>query len=111
MGEGDEMIHYMIAQQDGSCLTFGTAAEDSTNRKRARVDSIYLETIEPNIDFPRSDEYLIFISISSTLPERFGLKAKTYELEKRMGINAQESMTISPSEFWSALVKQLAEKY
>ncbi|MCH7411709.1 hypothetical protein MM239_20145 [Belliella sp. DSM 111904] len=103
-GKEDEMIHYIIAQQDGSYLTFGTAAEGSKNRKTATVDSIYLETIEPNIDFPRSDEYLNFSPISSMLSGRFGLKTKTYQVEKRMDINAQESMTIARVSFDTRLL-------
>ena len=81
-GREDEMIHYVIAQPDGSYLTFGTEAEGPGNGKVVTVDSVYLAPKETLLPIPKPDGYIAFVALDEPEEEIAGMESKAYEIQK-----------------------------
>ncbi|MFD2037355.1 hypothetical protein ACFSKL_21335 [Belliella marina] len=103
-GREDEMIHYTIAQQDGSYITFGTEAEGSGSGKVALVDSIYLEPIETDGRFPVSDNFVSFEEMLSTNPNPLALDVKYFTIKKTMDPRGKESIGVTRVDFDTRLI-------
>jgi hypothetical protein len=94
-GIEDEMIHYIIGQQDGSYITFGTEAEGSGSAKVALVDSIYLEPIQTDLKYPISDNFVSFEEILSVNQNNFGLDEKSFTIKKTMDSRGEEFISVA----------------
>lgn len=105
-GREDEMIHYVIAQPDGSYLTFGTEAEGPGDGKVVTVDSIYLEERDSLIEVPLSDEYVKFIAKPERNRKVAGLESKAYEIQKLKSANGTEEIFLAEFEFDTRMLYQ-----
>ncbi|WP_192348349.1 hypothetical protein [Algoriphagus sp. Y33] len=103
-GREDEMIHYVIAQPDGSYLTFGTEAEGPGNGRVVTVDSVYLEPNDNLIAIPSKDEYIEFTAIPESNEVIAGLESKAYEVRKLKDANASEKIHLATVDFDTRLI-------
>ncbi len=103
-GREDEMIHYVIAQPDGSYLTFGTEAEGPGNGRVVTVDSVYLEPKDNLTAIPSKDEYIEFTAIPGPNEVIAGLESKAYEVRKLKDANASEKIHLATVGFDTRLI-------
>jgi hypothetical protein len=103
-GREDEMIHYVIAQPDGSYLTFGTEAEGPGNGKTVTVDSVYLEPKEQLTAIPAMNEYLEFIAIPESDQVLAGLESKAFEIRKSKDPSGFEKIHLAKVDFDARLI-------
>lgn len=103
-GREDEMIHYVIAQPDGSYLTFGTAAEGPGDGKVVTVDSVYLEPKEKLLPIPTPDGYIEFVALDKPEKEIAGLESKAYEIRKTRDPNGFVKIHLATVDFDPRLI-------
>lgn len=103
-GMEDEMIHYVIGQQDGSYITFGTEAEGSSSGKVALVDSIYLKPVQADLKYPISDDFVSFEKIPFVGKNNFGLDEKSFTIKKTMDTRGKESISVARVGFDTRLI-------
>lgn len=103
-GREDEMIHYVIAQPDGSYLTFGTEAEGPGDGKVVTVDSVYLE--ERHLPVPSPDGYVEFIPNESDNEVIAGLDSRAYEIRKLRDANGHEKILLAEVDFDTRMIYQ-----
>ncbi|MCH7396707.1 hypothetical protein MM236_01855 [Belliella sp. DSM 107340] len=103
-GREDEMIHYIIAQQDGSYITFGTEAEGSEPGKVVMIDSVFLEPLEIDGRYPVSDDLVSFEEVQSTSPNPLGLDFKSFTIKKAMDPRGKESIGVTRVDFDTRLI-------
>lgn len=103
-GREDEMIHYIIAQSDGSYLTFGTEAEGPGNGKVVTVDSVFLEPKDQLSAIPAKDEYIEFIAKPELNEVVAGFKSKAYEVKKLKDPNGKEVIHVAKVDFDTRLI-------
>ncbi len=103
-GREDEMIHYIIAQQDGAYITFGTEAEGPRADKVALIDSIYLDPIDASLVFPISDEYVKFKKLYSSEQNSYGLDIVSYAIEKTKDTKGAETISMAKVDFDTQLI-------
>lgn len=103
-GREDEMVHYVVAQPDGSFLTFGTEAEGPGNGKVVMVDSVYLEPKEQLAAIPPTDDYIEFVPKPESNTEIAGLESKAYEVRKLKDANSKEVIHLAKVDFDPRLI-------
>lgn len=103
-GREDEMIHYVIAQADGSYLTFGTEAEGPGNGKVVTVDSVFLEPKGQLADIPQADDYIEFIAKPESNAVISGLESKAFEVRKLKDPNGKEVIHLAKVDFDTRLI-------
>ena len=103
-GREDEMIHYVIAQTDGSYLTFGTEAEGPGNNKVVLVDSVYLEPKDQLSNIPPADEFIEFIAKPASNEVIAGLESKAYEVRKLKDPNGSDIIHLAKVDFDTRLI-------
>ncbi|MDR7128965.1 hypothetical protein J2X69_001300 [Algoriphagus sp. 4150] len=103
-GREDEMIDYVIAQPDGSYLTFGTEAEGPGNGKVVTVDSVYLEPKDQLSDIPPKDEYIEFIALPESNEIIAGLESKAYKVRRLKDSNGLETIHLATVDYDTRLI-------
>jgi hypothetical protein len=103
-GREDEMIHYIIAQADGSYLTFGTEAEGQGNGKVVQVDSVYLAPKGQLSDIPEPDQFIEFLAKPASNEVIAGLESKAYEVKKLKDANGSEIIHLAEVDFDTRLI-------
>jgi hypothetical protein len=96
-GREDEMVHYVIAQPDGSYLTFGTEAEGPGVGKVVLVDSVYLENRTTPV--PAPDQYIEFVLLPGADKVIAGLASKGYEVRKLRDGKGLEKIHLATVDF------------
>ncbi|SFU20150.1 hypothetical protein SAMN04489724_0253 [Algoriphagus locisalis] len=103
-GREDEMIHYVIAQPDGSYLTFGTEAEGPGNGKIVAVDSVYLESKDARTAIPPNDGYIQFVALPESNKVIAGLESRAYKVRKLKEANGKEVIHLATVDFDTRLI-------
>jgi hypothetical protein len=103
-GREDEMIHYVIAQSDGSYLTFGTEAEGPGDGKVVQVDSVYLDPKGQLSDIPPADDYIEFVAKPQLNSEIAGMESKAFEVRKLKEGNGSEIIHLAEVDFDTRLI-------
>ncbi|MGF1638347.1 MAG: hypothetical protein ACFCUU_14825 [Cyclobacteriaceae bacterium] len=98
------MVPYIVAQKDGSYITFGIEAEGTGNGKIAVVDSIFMELIDARQQFPVSDDFVVFTKKKAKEQKPFGLDVTTFSIEKTKDAKGSESISIAHVGFDARLI-------